>query len=387
MLPSVTVGSSADTEGHLSYVVGNPSIVFDSSIQDSTSDPNVYIGIFPASYVCWDDGNHSQARFEVSEAPSRLRGIASPPVPHLNASIKDQSKDIVLGVIHETIQDWSSRLPGYLASRRYKLFDAVTKEIRLLSSTRRQLLSTLLTRTQRLMAREEALKTMARGNAYQDLYIIRHPVTGKTPTVKNDGPDDWHMTPLRLYLAAVASFNIPKTSAEEERLARLYLTHPGKGIPSLQDIRSAIRSPPSPGGVPRLIAEVKATIVPTNPGESLELYLSVYDNSPNKKAFITEEFLYQAMKGGHITDKTAAVFELTDLVSSLFLVIKVVRIVSAIEGSYKRYPFGIAITPLNNVLESPQERVLHVIPWTPDMVFASMYEHLVDSAPAPNPSK
>ena len=234
--------------------------------------------------------------------------------------------------------------------------------------------------------------------------IVRHPGTGMMPIVENGGKEgegEWRMTPLRLYLAEAALISLTRNGGtlnkEEEKLAELYLNDPGVGIPSLQTVRSTLKGPSSAErnrAQVRLMAQVKATIIPTKPGESLELYLSVYDNSETKKAFVTEEFMYQAMAGGHIIDRASVVFDLPTLTTSggsFFLVIKVVRVVETPGGAgWRRYPFGIAMTPLSSVImttELQQEKVLNIVLWTQDKVFASMHEELIDGGPRQDNNK
>jgi hypothetical protein len=271
----------------------------------------------------------------------------------------------------------------------------VTKEIQLLASYRLQLDSGILTKKQDNRVRVEALKTLNRGNALQGLdVVVRHPETGEQPVVNDGNQGDWIVTPLRLYLAqlATASLNAPKISPEETRLSNLYLTHQGKGIPTLRDVRSAIRNPSNPAEASKyLVAEVKAIIIRTDPGESLELYLSIYDNTPTKKAFITEEFLSQAIKGGHITEKSSVAFEIggnNGSNNSLYLVVKVVRVViGGMDGSYRRYPFGVSVTPLSGLLDTSSEKVLQVEPWARGSVFSSMHEELVERKNTASASK
>ena len=230
--------------------------------------------------------------------------------------------------------------------------------------------------------------------------IVRHPGTGVLPVVKpsrGEGQGEWRITPLRAYLAEVAlnrlTRDIGTLSKEEERLAELYLEDPGPGIPFIQTIRTTLRglsSDEKTRAQSRLLAQVKAMIIPTQPGESLELFLSAYDAVETKKAFVTEEFVYQATAGGHIVEKASVVFDLPELTTpggSFFLIIKVVRVVEVPGGGgWRRYPFGIAVTPLSNIVNTAStgqqlEKVLNVVPWTSDKVFASMHEELVGKSP------
>lgn len=383
-----------------SYVLGNPSITFDRTIKSdpsAKSKPSVFIGVVPASHVQWDeehcDGSDRPV-FKTADVQPDLRGTMQLPVPEKPSSSKPGTDDDALHCIREAIQDWSSRLPTYLSLRQYKLFDSVTKEIKLLASYRLQIEAGILTKKQEKQVKGEVWKVLNRGRGVQGLdLVVRHLDTGKRPTLNTDREEEkegWTVTPLRLYLAqmATAALNKPKLPAEETRLAKLYLSHPSRGIPSVKDVRSTLRANGNVGKTfnKRLLAEVKAIIIPTDPGESLELYLSVYDGSPPKKAFITEEFLYQAIKGGHITHKSSVAFDLpSDTLtisgagSSLYLVVKVVRVVvGGMDGSYGRLPFGVAVVPLANVTDVPVEKVLQVDSWRKEVVFSSMHEELVE---------
>jgi hypothetical protein len=405
----------------LSYVLGNPSLVFGPPPSISTKDqpsptippePTAFIGIFPSSCIRWDEPTQTSPRsssiphFEVAEEPTGVRGTVGPPVPDPTQpsdhreSAKKEDNDPILPLIRETVERWASLLPGLLAKRDYKKFHQGTKDIRWVVSAHRQLGSTILTRGQRERLKRDLIRRLAVGDERLGLSMVaRHPKTGMLPVVKDNGEEgeaEWRITPLRMYLAEAALISLTRNSGtlrkEEERLAELYLDYPRPGIPSIQTIRTTLRGPSSVEknqDQARLLAQVKATIIPTKPGESLELCLSVYDDAETKKAFVTEEFVYQAMAGGHIVDKASVIFDLPGLMipgGSFFLVVKVVRVVENPGGAgWRRYPFGIAVTPLSNIVKTAgqqQEKVLSVVPWTPDRVFASMHEELVGTNPA-----
>jgi hypothetical protein len=334
--------------------------------------------------VKWDGSCFPLQIAKIAAEQPSVRGYLHPPIPSAKQEHDDADElDHVMKAIDGTIQDWSSRLIGYLSSRQYKLFDSVSKELKLLLTARRELFSTIPTKAQRKKLREQALLTIIRGASLQNLKeVIRHPETGLVPTTERFTPDCWVVTPLRLYLMQTATREMTKPNLlpEEKVLIDMYLRHQEVGIPSSTVLKQALRQMRRErNALKRLMVEVKATIISTAPGESLELYLSVYDSAPNKRAFITEEFFIQTAKGGQIDTQSGAVFDFDDNSDFFHLVVKVVKVTRReTSGSPGRLPFGIATMPLKAAMKKVQEKVLHVTPWTPEDLFASMHEDLID---------
>ena len=130
---------------------------------------------------------------------------------------------------------------------------------------------------------------------------------------------------------------------------------------------------------------MKAAIISVVDGESLELYLSIFDNSPSKRAFVTEEFVVQASKGGYLVGKASSVFDVDDNADALILVIKIVKVaLHSVGGTYGRTALGVAVCPLPGITVKESEQVLHVVPSSKDEVFASLHEDVISGKKTPS---
>jgi len=178
----------------------------EQSIQ-SGSEPIVFIGVFPADCVRWDGKEILKVDSLIAgHTKTTLVRIPKPPPPVPIPVIPEQTtaENAVFEFVDETIKSWSELLPLYLADRRYKLFDAIVKEIELLLLIRRQLSSGLVTQSQRQALRKQVNLVLNQGNALQQLpLVIRHPDRGHVPVVFPN-QKGWVVTPLRLFVMQLA---------------------------------------------------------------------------------------------------------------------------------------------------------------------------------------
>lgn len=349
----------------------------------SQPKPLVFIGIFPGSCIEWDQGKPI-----VSDANEQLRGQYAPPTPdpnlvHVNRMGRTCNAN-VCEVLRVAIREWAQRLPSYLTSNQYEVFQQIQSELGALGPLLRKIASPTFTTEQKAQFKASALTRLNRGLKLQGLDVmIRHPESWEIPTVGSGNAESWEVTPLRLYLMQVASCHADEIDSESQQrhLSDLQLTDTSRGIPAVENIRSVVRREAPIADLRRLWVEVKALIINVEPDTTLQLSLSLYDNSPLKKTFITEEFVIQTVNRGQLAERLASVFDINWDPLNLFLVVKVVRVVPrGSESNCGKYPFGVAVAPLTSLL-SPvtTEKVLQVMPFRKTDSFAVMHESIVEA--------
>ncbi|KAK4687917.1 hypothetical protein P7C73_g2195, partial [Tremellales sp. Uapishka_1] len=195
-----------------------------------------------------------------------------PPLPKLTAgdSTTAGAQWPLVDEIACAIREWYGRLPTYLANRDYRLFNAVIQHIDALFLGRRQLLSQTLSGDELKRVRKECVSRLVKCNVAQGLeVIVRSLEDGSVMVVDKEraaSGASW-IGGITCYVYQVQSFqNFSLESAKSDHAA----------------------TPPS-GSYYHCCLDVRAFIAsPCNPGETAELYFSLYSRSEGR--FVTEEF-------------------------------------------------------------------------------------------------
>lgn len=183
------------------------------------------------------------------------------------------------------------RLPTYLASREYRLFNTVTQHIDALFLGRRQLLSQMLSGDELVRVRRECVSRLVKCNVTQGLdVIVRSLEDGSVVVVDREraysgtkwvGGISCYVYQVRLaYIDVIPLDNVfaEVFSTPQEVSQRHTLTSPEGDFSDLPA-----------GSFYHLFLDLRAFIAnPCAPGETAELYFSLYNKAD--KRFISEEY-------------------------------------------------------------------------------------------------
>lgn len=184
------------------------------------------------------------------------------------------------------------RLPTYLASREYRLFNTVTQHIDALFLGRRQLLSQMLSGDELVRVRRECVSRLVKCNVTQGLdVIVRSLEDGSVVVVDREraysgtkwvGGISCYVYQVRLaYIDVIPLDNVFAevfSTPQEEVSQRHTLTSPEGDFSDLPA-----------GSFYHLFLDLRAFIAnPCAPGETAELYFSLYNKAD--KRFISEEY-------------------------------------------------------------------------------------------------
>lgn len=184
------------------------------------------------------------------------------------------------------------RLPTYLASREYRLFNTVTQHIDALFLGRRQLLSQMLSGDELVRVRRECVSRLVKCNVTQGLdVIVRSLEDGSVVVVDRErayrgtkwvGGISCYVYQVRLaYIDIIPLDNVFAevfSTPQEEVSQRHTLTSPEGDFSDLPA-----------GSFYHLLLDLRAFIAnPCAPGETAELYFSLYNKTD--KRFISEEY-------------------------------------------------------------------------------------------------
>ncbi|EIW72245.1 hypothetical protein TREMEDRAFT_25841 [Tremella mesenterica DSM 1558] len=268
-----------------------------------------------------------------------------PPLPQLTAgdsTIAGQHWPLV-DEISCAIREWFQRLPTYLANREYRLFNTVMQHVDALLLGRRQLLSQTLSEDELTRIRQECVSRLVKCNVAQGLDVIvrsledggvmvfdRSRATGSnwidgiTCYVYQVRLAYIDLIPLDTLFSKTSSLGLPKNTHTSSLTTRF----------SLQEMKSGT-TPTSLGDkLFHCLLDVRAFVAsPCAPGETAELYFSLYNNA--ERRFVTEEFcLILNHLGSPARDPEIRIGRLRtlftdlkheDLVGQVYLVCRIVR--------------------------------------------------------------
>ncbi|EJU03981.1 hypothetical protein DACRYDRAFT_105054 [Dacryopinax primogenitus] len=264
-----------------------------------------------------------------SAIPHPASSVEKPPRPLPSFKIQDDTssgaEQPLVDEIAAALREWHALLYVYLSRRDYRLFQIVQGHIEALHLGRRQLLANTLGMEETINLRRECVARLVKGNVVQGLdVIVRHPAWGGLVTV--DVEDD---VDARSWMSAVRMYAMQASLAYTDASpggGPLY-NFRGSALTNLKALTAAANSPlpsalfsPPPmslhgrqgseeilsptarylesKGKPQtgakfyhVFLELRAFVASIcAPGETVELYFSLYDKSANPPRFLTEEF-------------------------------------------------------------------------------------------------
>ncbi|OCF44595.1 hypothetical protein I317_01482 [Kwoniella heveanensis CBS 569] len=267
-----------------------------------------------------------------------------PPLPKLTAgdsTISGQQWPLV-DEIACAIREWYERLPTYLANREYRLFGTVMQHIDALFLGRRQLLSQTLSGDELVRVRRECVSRLVKCNVAQGLeVIVRGLEDGSVMVVDKEraySGASW-VGGITCYVYQVQLAYIDLIPLDNLFGSNLSLIEPrsAKAIARPFSLTSAKTNGaviPSSGSHYHCLLDVRAFVAnPCAPGESAELYFSLYNKVESR--FVTEEFcLVLNHLGTPARDAEQRIgrlrtlftdLKIEDLAHDIFLVCRIVR--------------------------------------------------------------
>ncbi|KZT56696.1 hypothetical protein CALCODRAFT_483819 [Calocera cornea HHB12733] len=263
-----------------------------------------------------------------SNIPYPDGGMERPPRPLPSFKIQDDTssgaEQPLVDEIAAALREWHALLYVYLNRRDYRLFQTVQGHIEALHLGRRQLLANTLGMEETLALRRDCVARLVRGNVVQGLdVIVRHPAWGGLVTVDVEGevdPRSW-VSAVRMYAmqASLAYIDASPGGGPLYNFKGSALSNP-HALPATatSPLPSALFSPPmslhgrnrsedtysvntrhpdSKTGKPQgakfyhVYLELRAFVASIcAPGETVELYFSLYDKSASPPRFLTEEY-------------------------------------------------------------------------------------------------
>ncbi|KAG1904321.1 uncharacterized protein F5891DRAFT_1126689 [Suillus fuscotomentosus] len=278
-----------------------------------------------------------------------------PPRPSLKSGDDTASGAMqpIIDEIASALREWHSMMFQYLARRDYKLFHTVREHIEALHLGRRQLLAQTLSAEETVSLRRDCVARLVSGNVVQDLdIIVRHPTWGALVTVDVEGeidPRSW-VSAVRMYAmqTSLAYINVPLDNSskltigpsEFSTIPTPTLAH--SAFPDISRHKTISRQvgslgphqpeKPTAAKFYHIFLDLRAFVAtPCAPGETAELFFSVYKHSEFPR-FVTEECCIVLNHNGVLSrDPNARIRSLfTDIAQSdaqdpLFLVCRIVR--------------------------------------------------------------
>ncbi|KAG2364374.1 hypothetical protein BDR07DRAFT_1401549 [Suillus spraguei] len=278
-----------------------------------------------------------------------------PPRPSLKSGDDTASGTIqpIIDEIASALREWHSMMFQYLARRDYKLFHTVREHIEALHLGRRQLLAQTLSAEETISLRRDCVARLVSGNVVQDLdIIVRHPTWGALVTVDVEGeidPRSW-VSAVRMYAmqTSLAYINVPMDNSSKltigpSEFSTIPIPVPAhSAFPDISRNKTISRQAGSLGPYQpekptaakfyHIFLDLRAFVAtPCAPGETAELFFSVYKHSEFPR-FVTEECCIVLNHNGVLSrDPNARIRSLfTDIAQSdaqdpLFLVCRIVR--------------------------------------------------------------
>jgi dedicator of cytokinesis protein 3 len=259
----------------------------------------------------------------------------------------------IIDEIASALREWHSMMFQYLARRDYKLFHTVREHIEALHLGRRQLLAQTLSAEETVCLRRDCVARLVSGNVVQDLdIIVRHPTWGALVTVDVEGeidPRSW-VSAVRMYAmqTSLAYINVPIDNSSKLTIgASEFSTIPiptlaHSAFPEISRNKTISRQvgslgpyqpdKPTAAKFYHIFLDLRAFVAtPCAPGETAELFFSVYKHSEYPR-FVTEECYIVLNHNGVLSrDPNARIRSLfidiaqSDAQDPLFLVCRIVR--------------------------------------------------------------
>ncbi|KAF8745721.1 hypothetical protein RHS02_01051, partial [Rhizoctonia solani] len=318
--------------------------------QDNTTvveDPQVTIGIFPATHVhIRDELPDAEGRLATIIAHSQSHprpGLATPAGFHM-ATLQEEpdsprsplhekpeaprptlksGDETALGLVEplvdeiaSALREWHARLFTYLAKRDYRTFTSVREHIDALHLGRRQLLLGGMSSEESAALRRECVMRLVRGNVAQGLdVLVRHPAGGGLVGVEVDFSQgkkadvtNWVST-IRMYAmqCALAYIDAQTQSYKPSALGPIQdLFFPPPAPALLSNPQSQSRGRKEETTRPKfhhILLDLRAFVAaPCAPGEYTELFFSLYSKAG--ASFVTEDFCVILNRNGVRGDET-----------------------------------------------------------------------------------
>ncbi|EPQ25943.1 uncharacterized protein PFL1_06398 [Pseudozyma flocculosa PF-1] len=335
---TATSATSASSLSDYSALPGAAASAAGASVDE---EPQVYVGIFPASHVhIREQLDDAELRLSSIYAQAQELGILverpPPPLPSLQCGDETAagSAEPLVDEIACALREWAALMYSYLGRRDYALFLTVKEHIEVLHMARRQLLAQTLSAEEVGRLRRECVARLVKGNVAQGLdVIVRHPGRGGLVdvdfTAKDRDPDSW-VSALRLFALQAASAYVdqddesggggagggagamdfaasnafgltsPSTTASGilastySRKTATSLTRHASIAAAAAGIRTGGAQAGAGGGLNgggyfHVLLDLKAFVAsPCSAGETAELYFSLYNRAESR--FLTEEF-------------------------------------------------------------------------------------------------
>ncbi|KAJ8077056.1 Deoxycytidine kinase 1 [Marasmius tenuissimus] len=281
-----------------------------------------------------------------------------PPRPSLKSGDDTASGGTqpIIDEIASALREWHSLMFRYLARRDYKLFHTVRDHIEALHLGRRQLLAQTLSAEETINLRRDCVTRLVSGNLVQGLdVIVRHPTWGGLVTVDVEGEPDirsWvsavRMYAMQLslaYLNVSSEANAPRPinhSFPDQSSAGPLPTPANSAFPEMTHRKTRSRSAvvrPQPAQKTsaakfyHIFLDVRAFVASIcSPGETVELFFSLYRKQENRWQFISEEFCAVLNHNGVLARNPSHRIRTlfvdlapSDLQDSIYLVCRIVR--------------------------------------------------------------
>ncbi|CUA66609.1 Dedicator of cytokinesis protein 3 [Rhizoctonia solani] len=300
--------------------------------QDTTTvieDPQVTIGIFPATHVHIRDelpdaegrlatliaqtqphprsGFHMATLQEEPDSPAQVQEKSEAPRPTLKSG-DETALGLVEPLVDEiasALREWHARLFTYLAKRDYRTFTSVREHIDALHLGRRQLLLGGMSSEEAGALRRECVMRLVRGNVAQGLdVLVRHPAGGGLVGVEIDFGQgkkadvaNWVST-IRMYAmqCALAYIDAQAQSYKPSALGPVHdlFFPPTTPLLTGPNPRKVETSRPK---FHHILLDVRAVVAaPCAPGECTELFFSLYSKAG--ASFVTEDFCVVLNRNG-----------------------------------------------------------------------------------------
>ncbi|KAG7090843.1 hypothetical protein E1B28_009925 [Marasmius oreades] len=262
----------------------------------------------------------------------------------------------IIDEIASALREWHSLMFRYLARRDYKLFHTVRDHIEALHLGRRQLLAQTLSAEETINLRRDCVTRLVSGNLVQGLdVIVRHSTWGGLVTVDVEGEIDirsW-VSAVRMYAMqlSLAYLNVSNNenpvrplnySSVDQSLPGPLPTPASSAFPELQHRKTQSRSAVvRPQSIQKSFAvkfyhvflDVRAFVASLcSPGETAELFFSLYRKQEGRWQFISEDFCAVLNHNGVLArDPSHRIRTLfvdlapSDLQDSIYLVCRIVR--------------------------------------------------------------
>ncbi|KAF8135611.1 hypothetical protein EV363DRAFT_1396094 [Boletus edulis] len=280
-----------------------------------------------------------------SVAPSEEVLKPLPPRPSLKSGDDTASgaSQPIIDEIASALREWHSLMFQYLARRHYALFHNVKSHVEALHLGRRQLLANTLSAEETITLRRDCVARLVTGNMVQDLdIIVRHPTWGALVSVDVEGevdPRSWvqryNHSLSRITSAEYYTPSLPNSSPAHSAFPDVTRPrHSSRLVGSLASPSVPSSAKPSPAKFYHIFLDLRAFVGSfCAPGESAELFFSIYKHSDNPR-FVTEECCVVLNHNGVLTREGGSTMRaralFTDIAHSdaqdaLFLVCRVVR--------------------------------------------------------------